>query len=111
MGYIIAIMPIVTSLYIEEAQKQFGKISQDYLLSPKSLPHVTLASFDLNDENQNIIDALWQDIQSHITNIPTIRFLDFRLSRKFKIFWNISLTVARDTELVIIHQKTLEIRK
>ena len=111
MRYIIALLAINQNLFIEEAQKEFGHISQDYLLSQNSLPHITLASFDLDDNNQNVIENIWQEIQSQIDILPKIRFLGFGLSRKLKIFWNVSLTVARDPELVKLHNQVIEILK
>ena len=109
MRYIIALLPTNQNLFIEEAQKQFGTNYESYLLSQNSLPHITLGSFDLEDNNQNVIENIWQETKSQITALPKIRFLGFGLSRKLKIFWNVSLTVARDTQLVELHNQVAKI--
>lgn len=51
MRYIIALLAVAPNLYIQEAQKEFGSISQDYLLSENSLPQIKIwKNYEIGDE-------------------------------------------------------------
>jgi 2'-5' RNA ligase len=109
MRYIIALLAVNLQLFTDEAQKQFASISQDYILSQNSLPHITLAQFDVDDSNGKLTELMWDDLVSQITSVPQPRFLGFGCTKKFKVFWNVSLSVACDPALVALHTQVLSV--
>ncbi len=101
MRYVIALLAMFPNLFIQEAQRQFSTVSQGYLLSNNSLPHITLAQFYLDDEDR-LID-IWHEIRTNVINVHQPRFLGISLTRKAKILWGISLLATRESELVKKH--------
>jgi hypothetical protein len=112
MRYIIALLAKLPDLYVQESQK-FALISSGYLLSSNSLPHITLAQFDFSDIDFNDqelkLSQIWLSIQKQIISLPQPKFIGFGFTRKFQDLWNISLTVARDPELVKLHLQITDI--
>jgi 2'-5' RNA ligase len=102
MRYIIALLAVFPSFFIKEAQEQFGAVSQGYLLSQSSLPHITLAQFSTDD--QEIVSKIWSDVQTSTTSIPQPLFTGIGLSKKDKHLWGVSLLVKREPALVEIHR-------
>src|SRR5581483_2033593 len=104
MRYIIALLAAIPDLYIREAQK-FKAISESYILSDNSLPHITITQFNL--ESDELLQKIWNKLKPEINSMPSPRFIGFGLTRKLNKFWNVSLTVARDPELVELQSKVL----
>lgn len=80
MRYIIALLVKEPHLFIQEALKQFSKISQGYLLSNNSLPHITLAPFDLNAKYK--LSEIWNELFARIKDISQPKFIGIGFSKK-----------------------------
>ncbi len=109
MRYIIALLAAIPNPFIQEAQEQFSAISEGYLLSGSSLPHVTLAQFYLSDKDA-LLD-IWHTIQDHITDIPQPKFTGMGFTKKAKNLWGASLSVEREPGLVKLHHIVVETLK
>jgi 2'-5' RNA ligase len=101
MRCIIALLAELPNLFIEEAQAQFSRIAEGYLLSNDSLPHVTLAQFYLDNENE--LKKIWDELQTQVVTMPQPRFTGIGFTQKAKNLWGVSLSVARDSELLNLH--------
>lgn len=106
MKYIVALLPDTSDIFIHVANESFGAIAQDYMLSNVSLPHVTLAQF--TTEHANLLADICNDIQT-IVELPQIQFIGIGFTKKTETTWNASLTVARTSELIKLHQSILAI--
>lgn len=106
MRYCIALLATVLNPFIEQAQKQFGPTAQGYLLSSASLPHITLAQLSLPSNND--IESIWQDIQK-INIAVQPKFSGIGISRKAHNLWGVSLTVARNPDLMELHRVIINI--
>jgi 2'-5' RNA ligase len=109
MRYIIGLLATSPSFFIQEAQRQFSPTAIEYLLSETSLPHITLAQFKC--DTLEILASLWRDVQSSISNIPQPNFLGIGLSKKHNNLWGVSLTVARDAQLIACQRTIVSILK
>lgn len=101
MRYIIALLAQYPNFFIQEAQKEFAGKHETYLLSENSLPHITLAQFNL--ENPELLSKIWDELHNKIVHIPQPKFLGLNFSKKSKNLWGVSLTVERSIDLVRLH--------
>ncbi len=109
MRYIIALLAQEPDPFIQEAQRQFSDIAQGYLLSNSSLPHITLAQFDLDDEQK--LEEVWRELFACVKDIPQPRFTGIGFSKKAQGLWGTSLSVAREPELVNLHLMVIDVLK
>ncbi len=109
MRYIIALLAQEPEPFIQEAQRQFSPIAQGYLLSNNSLPHITLAQFNVDDVYK--LGKIWNELLTYIKDIPQPRFLGIGFSKKTKMPWGASLSVAREPELVALHLIVIDVLK
>lgn len=107
-SYMIALIPpqdmIMTCT--QAAQKLFSSVSDDYLLSEHSLPHITVCQFEC--EQKQIAQAVWKEVASQITthSVPVqLRGISFikGLEAHRGFYWA-ELAVARDEELMKMHR-------
>lgn len=104
MRYILALVPPkqYQSAYIQAAQF-FSPINDGYLLNDKrSMPHVTLCSFQCDEERK------LQEIDSNMQNWPRdcpIRLLGllFKKGKTPANHYSVSLSVARDPSILKLH--------
>ena len=63
MRYILALVPPKQQqlTYIQTAERAFALINDGYLLTNKSVPHVTLSAFQCEEEK---IPEIWQGIKA-----------------------------------------------
>jgi 2'-5' RNA ligase len=109
MRYVIALVALIPSIFTREAQEQFATASEGYLLGTKSLPHITLAQFYLED--QEALLNIWHEVRCKIAHPHQPKFLGLSLTRKAQGLWGVSLLVARDPALVKDHLVAVEILK
>ncbi len=111
MRYILGLIPQEQQIgaFSKAAQAVFSSICDGYLLSEgKSFPHVTLSSFQCSDQK---LAAICEAVrQSQITECP-IRILGLTF-KKGKIppqHYSVSLSIARESSLLELHNITLKI--
>ncbi len=106
-SYMIALIPpqdmIMTC--IQAAQKLFSSVSDDYLLSEHSLPHITVCQFEC--EQKQIAQAVWNEVSSQTTPSLPIRLKGVSFIKGLEAhrgFYWAELAVARDEELMKMHR-------
>lgn len=92
--------------YIAAARHHFQHLADGYLLGPESLPHITLAQFRADPEALlPLIKALAlvpHTIPIHLSGLGFSNKADTPL-------WGVSLTVARKSNLLSLHQTVVHI--
>ena len=95
--------------YIQAAQKLFSSVSDKYLLSEHSLPHITLCQFDCGQQDVIVISKELEELKM---NSYLVRFTGFAFVRGLEVhrdFYWAELSVARDTEIMKIYRTTAAI--
>lgn len=110
MSYMIALIPppAMIQMYTRVAQKLFSSISDNYLLSEHSSPHITVCQFEC--AQQQIAQAIWSEVTSQATHTLPIRFRGVSFIKGLEAhqgFYWAELAVARDEELMKIHNDTV----
>jgi|GEM_PF-3471580 len=111
MRYILALLPSEQqkAAYIQVAQTVFSQICDGYLLTErKSLPHITLGSFQCDDEK---LCEICKHVEQWQTQSCSIRMMGLML-KKGKIpphHYSVSLSIARDPAILHLHHLTVNI--
>ena len=104
--YIIALLAVEPSDYIQAAQQHFGQCAEGYILGPKSHPHITLGQFYADAE----IVALIKSEALSLRDYPQPNFTGFSFiqDRQDASFWWAELAVARAPALMLLHNKIVD---
>lgn len=108
MRYILALLPSEQqkTAYIQAAQTVFSPICDGYMLSVgMSLPHITLCSFQCDDEK---LTEICRCVEKWKINSCPIRVMGLML-KKGKVpphHYSVSLSIARDPAILHLHHLT-----
>lgn len=114
MRYILALTPSKErgSFYVQTAQQLFSELSDGYLLSNQSLPHITICQFECNSVEE--INFIHSEIKLWKVSPSLIRFVGMSFIKGVGVYessyWA-ELSVARDQELLEIHKKGISLLK
>jgi len=111
MRYILALVPPEQQkrAYVQAAQTAFSSICDGYMLSEeKSLPHITLCSFQCDDEK---LTQIYRGIEKWKINSCSMRVMGLML-KKGKVpphHYSVSLSIAREPAILHLHYQTLHL--
>ncbi|MCF7853124.1 MAG: 2'-5' RNA ligase family protein [Simkaniaceae bacterium] len=92
------------------AQQLFAPVSDGYLLSEESLPHITVCQFDSKDEEEAL--SLWNQLEKYALQPCPIRLTGVSFVKGVGehqgVYWA-ELSVARSSELMKIHRVAVEL--
>lgn len=111
MRYIIGLIPLEQQSYIQTAQKLFADVSDGYLLSPAVHPHITVAQFELDNDNAKL-EKMWGEIAALKIKPfePLLIGLSFIKGQKaHQDFYWAQIAVERDHTIMAAHHQVLEI--
>ncbi|MGC1878159.1 MAG: hypothetical protein WA347_07745 [Rhabdochlamydiaceae bacterium] len=105
MRYILALIPSKQHIltYIQAAQQSFAPINDGYLLADnKSIPHVTICSFQCDEHK---VAEIWSHVESWQINNCPIRAIGLMLKKGKapQYHYSVGLSVARDSQLLHLH--------
>lgn len=112
MPYMIVLIPPqdIVRICIHEAQKMFLSMSDGYLLAEHSLPHITVCQFECDREE--VAQATWKEIASQTMDSFPVRLRGVSFIKGIEAhreFYWAELAVARDEELMKVHQLTVAV--
>ena len=102
MRYILALSPPkhFASLLIETANKLFAPYSREYLLSPNSLPHITLYQYECKTDEQALI--IWSQLKRDFSSELVPKITGVAFIKKGNLY-QVELSVKRSRSLMERH--------
>ncbi len=110
MRYNIALYALDPESYCNVANELFSDMSQGYILSENSHPHITLCQFKSDD--LNVIEAIWEQVKIFNFEVLEPKFLGINFQKgageHHKFYW-VQITVERENPIMDMHLKVLNI--
>lgn len=110
--YIIGLIPLKPTIYTETAQSLLSEMSDGYLLSSSVFPHITVAQFELNDEEKARLQILWEEIAKLNIKPFSPKLIGVSFIKGLKShdgFYWAQLAVERDPLVMKTHHQVVDV--